>query len=415
MNAPVHNPRPVFLAAAIWNYLAAVSGLLIATNARLARFVGFKGPVDSFAWEIFAACVLAFGLGYHWAAADPPEHRDLIKLGSIGKPFVFAAAVWNFYWGLAPAPVALGTVVDLIFGAYFLWSLVKTREPLLNVSQLEAARYLSVPKIILDVLLWLGAGYLMHASSNMVVVLALAFFIGAVPLHDLLVQGHEGTHGLIARVRWLNELLGWFTLAPVLISCAAHRAFHMRHHESPHAEGDPEYEFFNRVVPGVPGWAFLLIPAAAPLAVNVYALRTNPEFKFRLRVVAELAAAVGLHLALAWMLGLHLYGKAIVLPTFTGLAVVSFLRAIAEHHGTARGDDWKTSRSVQTNRALEFFWSNVNYHLEHHLHPGVPYHQLPRLKRLLEPSYAQHHANIGHGYLRTAAALIREPNHFKIG
>jgi|SRR5579859_502859 len=281
-----------------------------------------------------------------------------------------------------------------------------------QVTELSDAPYRAIPKIVVDILLWFSGGYLIYISSNWIAILTLAFLIGAVPLHDLLVQGHEGSHGLISRVRWINELLGWLTLAPVLISCAAHRAFHMRHHESPHGEGDPEYEFFNRVVPGVPGWAFLLIPAGAPVAVNFYALRHISSRKFRLRIVAEIVGGIGLHLLLAILMGWQLYLKAVVLPMMTGLPFVSVLRSICEHHATPRGDEWKTARSVRTNKVLEWMWSNVNYHLEHHLYPGVPYHNLPAVKQLLESSYAEKNASIGQGYLRTTASLIREPNHF---
>jgi fatty acid desaturase len=28
------------------------------------------------------------------------------------------------------------------------------------------------------------------------------------------------------------------------------------------------------------------------------------------------------------------------------------------------------------------YW-NMNFHIEHHLHPGVPFHALPRLQRLI--------------------------------
>ncbi len=140
---------------------------------------GLKSSVDSFAWELFAACVLDFGFGYHWAATDARQHRDLIKLGTIGKPFVFAAAAWNYYQGLVPSGFVLGSTIDLLFGAYFLWFLLQTREPIHDFCELEAARYLAIPKIVLDVLLWIGAGYLMHASSSRTVILVLAFFIGA--------------------------------------------------------------------------------------------------------------------------------------------------------------------------------------------------------------------------------------------
>src|SRR5437016_5417305 len=122
------NPRTVLMAAAYWNYLAAGSSFLIGFSMKFAQTVGMKGYADSLAWELFATCVLVFGIGYHWAAADPHGHRDLITLGTIGKPLVFAACVWNFYLGKSPGMFALGSVVDLLFGVFFLRFLTLSRQ-----------------------------------------------------------------------------------------------------------------------------------------------------------------------------------------------------------------------------------------------------------------------------------------------
>src|SRR5262249_5974497 len=119
MLSSTQNPRYILLAAACWNYFAAVAGLLIATKAGFAGGLGLKSA-DPLAWELFAACVLVFGIGYHWASTDATRHRDLIILGAIGKPFVFAACVWNFHLGNVPLIFVLGSAADLIFGLFFL-------------------------------------------------------------------------------------------------------------------------------------------------------------------------------------------------------------------------------------------------------------------------------------------------------
>ena len=41
------------------------------------------------------------------------------------------------------------------------------------------------------------------------------------------------------------------------------------------------------------------------------------------------------------------------------------------------------TRSILTNRVSAFFMCNENYHLEHHLYPGVPWYNLPRLHQVL--------------------------------
>ena len=48
---------------------------------------------------------------------------------------------------------------------------------------------------------------------------------------------------------------------------------------------------------------------------------------------------------------------------------------LLEHHA----DPVLGTRSILTNRVTAFFMCNENYHLEHHLYPGVPWYNLPRL------------------------------------
>jgi hypothetical protein len=44
-------------------------------------------------------------------------------------------------------------------------------------------------------------------------------------------------------------------------------------------------------------------------------------------------------------------------------------------------DDIRGTRSILTSRVVAFFMCNENYHLEHHLYPGVPWYNLPALHR----------------------------------
>jgi fatty acid desaturase len=233
-----------------------------------------------------------------------------------------------------------------------------------------------------------------------------------VPFHDLLVQGHEGTHGLISRHRGLNELLSGFTLGLGGISIAAHRAFHLEHHRHAHTARDPEFQLFDRLARGVPGWTYLLVPAAATVGVNVYGLRRAAPRRVRLATVRDLAGIALLHGAIAALAGLRLYLWFVAAPMALGLFPVTVVRSICEHHAVPDTSDWTLARSMVTGRWVERLWSNVNYHLEHHLHPTVPFHRLPELRRLLAGDYPAHRSPVGRGYLRTAAALLREPGHF---
>ena len=238
------------------------------------------------------------------------------------------------------------------------------------------------------------------------------FVIGFGPFHDLLVQGHEGTHDLISRNRRVNDLFSWFTLALTGISAEAHRRFHLDHHHYAHTTEDPEYQFFDRVVRGVPGWAYFLIPAFAQLGVNAYGLQKKMPAEVRRRIVLELTGVILLHAAMALFLGWQRYLLFVLSPMVTGLYVASVLRSVTEHHDVTEGSAWTNARSIVTHPLIEFLWSNVNYHLEHHLYPSVPYHALPELRRALTADYITHQSNVQNGYGRTALVLLCDPRHF---
>jgi fatty acid desaturase len=277
---------------------------------------------------------------------------------------------------------------------------------------LSARSYRSIPRIFLDVLLWIGTAALTIYFHRWWFMAISLFAIGFGPFHDLLVQGHEGTHDLISRNRRANDFFTWFTLALAGISAEAHRCFHLDHHHYAHTSQDPEFQFFDRVVCGVPGWAYFLIPAFAQLGVNAYGFERKTPTEVRRRIALELIGVVLLHAAIAFVLGWRRYLLFVIAPMVTGLYVASVLRSVTEHHDVTEGNQWTNARSIVTHPLIEFLWSNVNYHLEHHLYPSVPYHALPELRRALTADYQTHQNNFGNGYGRTALALLRDPRLF---
>jgi fatty acid desaturase len=75
---------------------------------------------------------------------------------------------------------------------------------------------------------------------------------------------------------------------------------------------------------------------------------------------------------------------------------------VAEHFGSMDySEELGSTRTV-----IPFFWEraifaphNVNFHLEHHLYPSVPFYNLPALHHVAmrNPAFAQH-AHLTKGY-----------------
>ena len=74
-----------------------------------------------------------------------------------------------------------------------------------------------------------------------------------------------------------------------------------------------------------------------------------------------------------------------ILPTMYG-AWLAFTLGVTQHVGLAEDvlDHRLNARTINMNPVLRFIYWNMNYHLEHHLFPTVPYHRLPDLHALIK-------------------------------
>lgn len=74
------------------------------------------------------------------------------------------------------------------------------------------------------------------------------------------------------------------------------------------------------------------------------------------------------------------------LPTLYGGFMTLFF-GLTQHSAMAENssDHRENTRTVYMNPVFRFLYWNMNYHLEHHMFPMVPYHALPRLHALVGP------------------------------
>lgn len=242
---------------------------------------------------------------------------------------------------------------------------------------------------------------------------------------------HECGHGTAFRTRWLNEVVYQVACVMILREPTVWRWSHARHHSDTLIVGrDPEI-----AVPRPPSVLRILL--------NLFALRAGAETIGRLLVHAagrvteeeatfiptserrKLRPVAWLYLTLlAAVVASCVWAESILpamfvgLPTFYG-AFLGVFFSMTQHAGLAEDvlDHRLDSRTVLMNPVFRFLYWNMNYHVEHHMFPLVPYHALPRLHEAIRDDCPRPYSGCLEAYREIVPALIRQmrdPRHFVV-
>ena len=86
------------------------------------------------------------------------------------------------------------------------------------------------------------------------------------------------------------------------------------------------------------------------------------------------------------------------------------MTGLLQHGGLADDvvDHRLNSRTVLMNPLSRFVYWNMNYHIEHHMFPMVPYHALPRLHALIKDDLPRPNSSILDGYREMMPAFLRQ-------
>ena len=233
---------------------------------------------------------------------------------------------------------------------------------------------------------------------------------------------HECGHGTAFKTRWMNDVVYHVACFMVLREPTVWRWSHTRHHTDTIIVGrDPEI-----AVPRPPDILGILlnlfavkssIAAFGKLALHAVGRLDAEELTFvpemeRWKVywVARAYLAVFAGVA-AWCLavGSILPAMFVGLPTlYGGFMVVVF--GLTQHAGLAEDvlDHRLNSRTVYMNPVFRFLYWNMNYHVEHHMFPMVPYHALPALHEKIKADCPPPYPNMLAAYREIVPALLKQ-------
>lgn len=233
---------------------------------------------------------------------------------------------------------------------------------------------------------------------------------------------HECGHGTAFKTRWLNEAVYLIACVMIVREPTIWRWSHARHHTDTLIVGrDPEITAQRP-------------PAAMALALDMFALKHVATTMYKLVIHAcghltaeectfvpeterwrvSWGARAGLCLVAAligWCLavGSVLPAMFVGLPSIYGAFLGPFF-ALTQHAALAEDvlDHRLNSRTVYMNPVFRYLYWNMNYHVEHHIFPMVPYHALPRLHEAAKAYCPTPYPNCWAAYREIIPALFRQ-------
>lgn len=224
---------------------------------------------------------------------------------------------------------------------------------------------------------------------------AAAFIVVATRQHGLLMLYHDAVHGLLARTNAVNDfLINLLVGVPHLIPVEVYRPLHLKHHRTLGSSDDPERKLLYAGQPWRyrPLRTWLLIRQLSGDLFVLNGMRTMAAWRGEQKSVAvrpaTLVAAVlwAIFIALLIASAPAIAGAVLLLwfvPLLTLTNLLQKLRSFAEHSGgpgvTPAWPDWTYTWRVSWPGRLTIWPYNINYHLEHHAQPHVPWHSLPQV------------------------------------
>lgn len=255
---------------------------------------------------------------------------------------------------------------------------------------------------IRDTLIWFGLlfgfGYLTFVCKDTARVAIPYLIYAALYASTADSRWHEAGHGTAFRTDWMNNALYEIASFMVMREGVVWRWSHNRHHSDTIIVGrDPEI-----AVPRPPDIKGLILSLFALKAYPDYfsrlflhaagRLRESektfiPESEYR-RVFLTARIHLGIYLAviaISFLTGSFLPLFYVGLPHLFGTWLM-LVYGLTQHTGLAENvlDHRLNCRTFRTHLVNRFLYWNMNYHVEHHMFPLVPYHAVPALHEAIK-------------------------------
>jgi fatty acid desaturase len=233
---------------------------------------------------------------------------------------------------------------------------------------------------------------------------------------------HECGHGTAFKTPWMNNVVYQIACFMIVRNPVTWRWSHARHHTDTYIVGrDPEIAIMRPpemlkllanavgLIDGWNGWTRMLLNATGKLDPQEATFIPDSEKPKVIRIARIWTAIYAATLVAALWMGSILPFMVIGLPRLYG-AWHHIMTGLLQHGGLADNvtDHRLNSRTVYMNPVSRFVYWNMNYHVEHHMFPMVPYHALPRLHEMIKHDLPAPNRSIAEAFAEMMPAIRRQ-------
>ncbi|RWA77177.1 fatty acid desaturase family protein [Mesorhizobium sp.] len=233
---------------------------------------------------------------------------------------------------------------------------------------------------------------------------------------------HECGHGTAFRTRWMNDVVYHIASFMLMRNPVQWRWSHARHHTDTIIVGrDAEISVMrppDLLKAALAFTGILDFRYSLPILVRQALGKLSDEEKSYIPEVEQGKAVV----AARWHMVVYVatIAVAIALRSWIPLVLIGLPRlygtwhmvmtGLLQHIGLADNvtDHRLNTRTIYMNPVSRFIYWNMNYHVEHHMFPMVPYHALPRLHELIKHDLPQPNPSVWHAYREVWPVLLRQ-------
>jgi fatty acid desaturase len=233
---------------------------------------------------------------------------------------------------------------------------------------------------------------------------------------------HECGHGTAFKTRWMNDVVYHIASFQVMRNPVSWRWSHARHHTDTIIVGrDAEIAVMRPPDLLRAALAFIGILDAwgslKTIARNALGNLSEEEKSY----IPEMEQGKAITAA-RWHMAIYIATIALALYMWSWLPLMIIglprlygcwhmvMTGLLQHIGLADNvvDHRLNSRTVYMNPISRFIYLNMNYHVEHHMFPMVPYHALPKLHEMIKHDLPAANPSIWHAYKEAWPVVKRQ-------